>query len=391
MVCVRVAMVIPWYLPRIGGAETQCFALCKALGAREDVSVAFLLTRLIETAHARAEEIGGVAVRRFGPVGGGKVGELLSCVNAAARLLRARNQFDVIHCHTTSPLALFAALAARLCGKPVLLKLSTNGDLDSLMSRVAGIAGRAKRWLVRQALAHGIFVALNQDGAGELERHRALRTELVPNGIDTSVFFPPDAGMREALRRESGCSGQFVILFCGRFAKRKGLDLLLEAYRELFRSHGVGLQLWLLGSSKWQEDPADEGTWTGLSSSGIRVIDPVFPAAPYLQAADLFVLPSRREGMPNAALEAGACGLPCLLSDIAPHREFQRDNPDAATHLFRSGDAQDLLRKLEGIVGDLGAVEWARRPASRVSGRFLMERVAERYANIYRRSADGHG
>lgn len=390
MAFARVAMVIPWYLPRIGGAETQCFALCKALEAREDVSVSFLLTRLIETAHARSEEIGGVAVRRLGPVGGGKLGELVFCLNAAARLLRARDRFDVVHCHTTSPLGLFAALAARLCGKPVLLKLSTNGDMDSLMSRVAGIAGRAKRWLVRLALANGIFVALNQDGATELKRHRALRTEVVPNGIDTSVFYPPAVDLREALRRGSGCSGQFVILFCGRFAKQKGLDLLLKAYKELFRSHGGGLQLWLLGSSKWQEDPAVDGSWTELSSSEIRVIDPVFPVAPYLQAADLFVLPSRREGMPNAALEAGACGLPCLLSDIAPHREFQRDNPDAATHLFRSGDAEDLLRKLEGIVRDMGPVGWARRPVSRVSGRFLMERVAERYANIYRRSAEGH-
>lgn len=387
----KVAMVIPWYLPRIGGAETQCFALCKALKARADVSVPFVLTRLIETTHARAEEVGGVTVRRLGPVGGGKLRELLFCLNAFSRLLLTRDRFDVVHCHTTSPLGLFAALAARLCGKPVLLKLSTNGDMDRLMSRIAGIGGRVKRWLVRQALANGIFVALNQDGAAELERHHALRTELVPNGIDPKVFSPPDNDLREDLRRESGCSGRFVILFCGRFAKQKGLDLLLKAYKQLSRSHGDDLQLWLIGSAKWQEDSAVDASWAELSSSGVRVIDPVFPVAPFLQAADLFVLPSRREGMPNAALEAGACGLPCLLSDIAPHREFAQDNPDAVVHLFRSGDVEDLLHKLERIVREMGPVAWTQRPVSRVSGSFLMERVAERYAAIYRQSAEAHG
>ena len=391
VVSTRVAMVIPWYLPRIGGAETQCLTLCKALHARGDVSVSFLLTRRIETDHARVEKVGGVTVRRLGPVNGGKLAEILFCLNTVARLLLARKQFDIVHCHTTSTLGMFAAFAARLCRKPVLLKLSTNGDMDSFMSKVSGITGRVKRWLVRQALGSATFVALNEDGAAELKRHRALHFQLVPNGIDPSIFFPPDVALRETRRRESECASQFVILFCGRFARQKGLDLLLEAYATLSRNYGGGLQLWLIGSARWQEDSAVSSSWKEIEALGVRVIDPVFPVAPFLQAADLFVLPSRREGMPNAALEAGACGLPCLLSDIEPHREFKRDNPNTTVHLFGAGDARDLLRTLEGIIEQLAPVAWAQRRVSRLSESFLMDRVAGRYAAIYRRCAGAHG
>jgi glycosyltransferase involved in cell wall biosynthesis len=384
---VRVAMVVPWFLPRIGGAETQCYALCAELQRGNGIAVPFLLTRRIEADHARSESISGINVHRLGPARKGRLGEALFLLAAFARLVAARSSYDVVHCHTTSPLGLVSALAGRVCGKAVLLKLSTNGDIDKLLARVAGLRGRVKQWLARQAFRHAVFIALNEDGAAELRRHGATRFRVLPNGVDTGAFKMPSEDDRAALREQRRCAEtDFIVVFCGRFARQKGIGLLIEAFRKAAAQERPGLKLWLIGSSRWQEECDAEVCQIGAGSDAVSVIDPVFPAAPLLQAADLFVLPSYREGMPNAALEACACGLPALLSDIAPHREFVRDNPKVVARLFKSGDAGDLRAHLGGMIADLRARSWRDRPKSGIEARFGISQVAAQYAALYRES-----
>lgn len=388
---VRVAMVIPWFFPRVGGAETQCHALCGELLRVDNIAVPFLLTRRIEAAHPRAERMTGINVQRVGPVWKGRVGEALFVVAAFARLVAARRSYDVVHCHTTSPLGLVSALAGRMCGKSVLLKLSTNGDLDRLLSRATGVRGVVKRWLSRLALRHAVFVALNDEGATELRRHGASQFRVIPNGVDTAIFNLPAEGHREDLRRQNRCAAlDFVIAFCGRFARQKGIGLLLEAFATVAASQGPGVKLWLIGSSRWQEERDDGLGGLDATAGTVRTIEAAFPVAPLLQAADLFVLPSYREGMPNAALEACACGLPALLSDIAPHQEFARDNPQAIVRLFRSGDARDLGAQLGSMIADLRPRSWRDRPRSGIDARFSISQVAAQYAALYRESTARH-
>lgn len=86
----------------------------------------------------------------------------------------------------------------------------------------------------------------------------------------------------------------------------------------------------------------------------------------WLHAADVFVSSSRSEGLPNAVMEAMACGLPCVLSDIPSHRELLEREP-ASGELFAIGDAAmmaDALRRVlknkeaASVAARTNAVEW---------------------------------
>ena len=90
--------------------------------------------------------------------------------------------------------------------------------------------------------------------------------------------------------------------------------------------------------------------------------------------------------MPNSVLEAIAARLPCVLSDIRPHRDIARRCPGHAIHFFASGDAADLTRAMREAAAD---VLRARAAGIGVRGgladEFRIEHVAARYADLYAR------
>jgi glycosyltransferase involved in cell wall biosynthesis len=158
----------------------------------------------------------------------------------------------------------------------------------------------------------------------------AGRMAFVPNGVDLERFRPArDAGERAGLRRELGLpeAGR-MILYVGGFMPRKGCDVLLEAWNRIEARHPDAF-LVCVGSQGMREtlrDPAFreemekfQATITplaeALASRGrVMMTGEVGSVESYYRAADLFVFPSRREGLPNAALEAMSSGLPCLFA-----------------------------------------------------------------------------
>lgn len=151
------------------------------------------------------------------------------------------------------------------------------------------------------------------------------RIEVISNGVDLKRFHPLSAlNARGNLRKQLGLDpAAELILFVGSISPRKGLDVLAEAWSLLGRKRPRAY-LVLVGPGQHEirpwEPEADfqakvKATLT-RSGAADRVIftGPVENVEDYLHAADLFVFPSRREGMPNVVPEAMACGLPCILT-----------------------------------------------------------------------------
>ena len=183
------------------------------------------------------------------------------------------------------------------------------------------------------------------------------------NSIDTETFQPPtDPTIREQLRQSFHLpDNKTVLLFTGSLIHRKGVDILVEAFIKAYQT-SPNLFLWLVGPlNKTENGSIDESfvteirsriTQVGLSKS-VRfqgMISDRKKLAEAYQAADVFVFPSRNEGLPNVVLEAMACGLPVIVSDLPGLKGVIRSGEDGV--IVPIGDSEALRREIPKIALD---------------------------------------
>ena len=148
---------------------------------------------------------------------------------------------------------------------------------------------------------------------------------VLPNAIDTAVFHKMD---KQQCRQDLGIDPQlFVVIYVGQFIKRKGYDRLAVAIDKLDDKE-IGVVF--LGKSKEGQEPHCRS----IIKCGFASQQEI---AKYLNAADVFVLPTRAEGCCNAIVEAMACGLPIISSDLP----FNYDILDSSNALLIDPDNVD--------------------------------------------------
>jgi glycosyltransferase involved in cell wall biosynthesis len=153
----------------------------------------------------------------------------------------------------------------------------------------------------------------------------ADRIAVIPNGIDTAAADRALAAAGEAARAGLGLShADLVVASIGRLHRQKGFDVLLEAFRPLALAHPRGR---LIIAGEGPERAALEEKAAALGIAG-RVLFTGAVSSPWnvLAAADIFVLPSRYEGMPNALLEAMAAALPVVATGVGAVPEMIEDS-----------------------------------------------------------------
>lgn len=135
---------------------------------------------------------------------------------------------------------------------------------------------------------------------------------------------------------------------------RKGLDVLLDAWRRVLEQHEKDRMLVLVGTG----DDAEKlrRHLAALPSANVLWLDTYLldreRIRSYLSAADLYVLPSRHEGFPVAPVEAMACGLPVVAADAPGVREIVGDLEAACGRIVARGDAAQLGKELEVLLAD---------------------------------------
>jgi len=192
---------------------------------------------------------------------------------------------------------------------------------------------------------------------------------IIPNGVDIKRFTPAERSW-EPTR----------MLFVGRLVHQKGLDLLVKALREL---RDLPWELTIVGDGVEREDlqtSLDEYDLTErVHFVGWQRGDELLS---HYQRANLFVLPSRHEGMPNVILEAMACGLPVIASHIPGNEELVLYEMTGL--LFPSEDVDSLRGALSTLITNpnqrktLG--EASRR---RVVDNYTWRGTAEGYLKIF--------
>ena len=136
--------------------------------------------------------------------------------------------------------------------------------------------------------------------------------EFIPNGIDIEKFRFNDE-VRKKVRKDLGIEGKLVIGNVGRLCYQKNQENLLEVFAKL-QSERLESVLLLVGEGEMKEELQQQVEKLGIADKVIfyGVTDKV---EQLLWAMDIFVFPSRFEGLPVTVVEAQAAGLPCILSD----------------------------------------------------------------------------
>ena len=139
------------------------------------------------------------------------------------------------------------------------------------------------------------------------------------NGIDTTHFDPKlySPEQNTALREKLGiAANDFAFIFVGRLVKDKGINELVAAFKDLCKIKKE-VKLILVGNYEAELDPILPATLSEISNNKNIVFTNYQPdVRPFLAIADALVFPSYREGFPNVVLQAGAMGLPAIVSDI---------------------------------------------------------------------------
>ena len=132
------------------------------------------------------------------------------------------------------------------------------------------------------------------------------------NGIDTEYFKPTKSFTERK-------NDTFTFVFIGRIVRDKGIHELTECIRKL------NCNLILVGSFE-DGDPVDEDDKKFLlTSEKVKFVGWQIDVRPYLEQADVLVFPSYREGFPNVPMQAGAMGLPCIVTNINGCNEIIKD------------------------------------------------------------------
>jgi glycosyltransferase involved in cell wall biosynthesis len=210
------------------------------------------------------------------------------------------------------------------------------------------------------------------------------RIDVIPRGRDAVTLGRRSDERREQARRALGLTpGEPLVLTVARQERAKGLDVLIDTVKPVRKEHegtkyavagrGGGASGYLL------EQLAEVGAESDFTFLGTRS-----DVAELLCAADVFVLPSRREGLPGSLLEAMALECPVVVSDLPQVREVV----DESTALIVPPDDPDALA--EAITQSLSdpAAARARTDAARVRfcDRYTVGPVAERMIEFYERA-----
>lgn len=267
------------------------------------------------------------------------------------RLLR-KEKPDIVHTMTPKAglLGMIAAWAARVPARIAMF----NGELKLPNPIVRGIVR------MTNALTCLFATHLNADGFGTKEYVEEQCVTRKPikvfwhgniNGIDLERFRA--RGKREAIRRALNLNlSSVVFIYVGRIVHDKGIDELIPAFEKLVQQ-GADADLILVGQEEAALDPILESTSESIEKHDrIHAVGVQKNVPEWLEAADVFVLPSHREGCNCSLLEAGAMGLPSLATNIRGCNEIIVEQQTGL--LYPAGDTAQLLMGLKELYHNKG-------------------------------------
>jgi len=307
-------------------------------------------------------------------------------ISAFFWMVRNRQRFQIIHANRSSS-GLVAGLIGFVLRKPVLYKLTRGDEIDVKGFRTT-LLGHLKVQCLKQTVAK--FVAITKGIEEDLRRLGipAKKLARIPNGIELNDF--SECHDREKVKSDLGWGSETkVVTFVGRLIEVKGVDWLLRVWRDVIQQETLG-RLLIIGDGP--ERPALEAQVRsfGLTDS-VSLVGRQEDVFKFLAITDVFVLPSRLEGVSNALLEAMSQGLPVIVADdeLGGNREVVDDRIDG--HVVKIGDDRSFAEILVKLLRDAELRnEMGRKAKHKIEQRFSMDSVVHGYCRIYSELSELH-
>lgn len=304
------------------------------------------------------------------------------------KLIRAfrREKPDMVHSMTPKA-GLLSMMAAWICRVPVRIHTFTGLVFPTSTGLKRKIL-MATDWLTCACATHVIpeGEGVKNDLVTNSITRKPLRVLGFGNvrGIDLNRFDPENPEVikgAEIIRRKE----VLTFIFIGRLVGDKGIPELVKAFCRLNKEL-PDTRLLLVGREEPQLDPLDSSTLKEISDNpAIEAIGQKSDVRPWLLASDIFILPSHREGFPNVVIEAGAMGLPSIVTDINGSREIIHNGENGLIVPSKNADAlYEAMKELAETPEDIRAMAANARPmiASRFEQGFVRQCLKDYYKEI---------
>jgi glycosyltransferase involved in cell wall biosynthesis len=348
-----VLMVTGAYFPELSGGGLQARAVVRALAGRARFTV--LTTSIDPLLPARATE-DGVPIYRIYVDPRRALSRAWATARFTAALFALRRDVDIVNLHGFSRKGVLIALFCRLFRKPYVLTLQTGGQDEPAGAR---LQGRLAAWAYRAADRYFSV----SPGLSAAYRAAALpvdRLRQMCNAVDVDRFRPARPGERDEIRDELGLPrDRCLILFVGFFGSDKRPGWLFDAWAALPAEERSRSGLVFIGRTDAAHAEVDARLATAIRSKAaqqhadgsIWFVESTLEIERYFRACDVYAMPSIREGLPIALLEAMATGIACVATSIAGSTDTLLEQR-ATGWLVPPDDRAALTTALQRFVSD---------------------------------------
>lgn len=299
------------------------------------------------TRDAYTEQFHNATVHRFPSSRIFKLGGYGAVLTTARRLAPHVSDADIVWLNSMSPFAIAALRAAKRFNKPAIAyKHSVEWELVSHMlfrssaftkKILSGLVAGVVKYFYNQC---DLIMVSSKNVAKTLEdKGITARKTIVPLGVECERFIPPMN--KAAAKQKVGIPPRkMVIGYCGRISKEKDIPTLAKAFAALQRKH-LNLFLLIIGDGARSDV-------TNYAKRDFLITGMVDDVVPYLQAMDIFVIPSLTETTSLATLEAMSCGVPPIATPVGHIPEYIEHNFNGVLFPRRNGDV--LEARLERLL-----------------------------------------